>query len=243
MEDLLSMSLRTLAAYAVVFVAMRIMGKREIGKLSIFDLVISIMIAEIAVIVIENVDEPLAKGVVPIFLLVGIQLLLAWLSLKSRAFRIKMDGQPSVLIRNGKVDREEMRKQRYNLDDLLTQLRERNITNLADVEFALLESTGKLTVVEKAEYEKERRKPSASSAPPSVSPASSSAPAGVREVRYEGLPIPLIMDGKVQDKNLEEIGQTRFWLKKQLRERGIDDFKDVFICTYDHKGNFYIDKK
>jgi len=62
-------------------------------------------------------------------------------------------------------------------------------------------------------------------------------------VRYEGLPIPLIMDGKVQDKNLEEIGQTRFWLKKQLRERGIDDFKDVFICTYDHKGNFYIDKK
>ena len=220
MEDLLSMSLRTLVAYGVVFLAMRIMGKREIGKLSIFDLVISIMIAEIAVLVIENVEEPLIEGIVPIFLLVGVQMLFAYLSLKSRSFRMKMDGYPSVLIRNGRLNREEMRKQRYNLDDLLTQLRERNITDIANVEFALLEPTGKLTVVEKEQF-KPRSK----------------------GIRYEGLPIPLIMDGKVQDNNLEQIGQTRFWLKNRLRERGIADFKDVFICTYDHKGNLYIDKK
>ena len=232
--DLVWMSLRTIIVYWFVFIAMRVMGKREIGKLSVFDLVISIMIAEIAVIVIEDLKRPVIEGIVPMFLLVGIQLLLAYISLKSRSFRLKMDGRPSVLIRNGKLDREEMRKQKYTLDDLIIQLRERNITNLSDVEFALLESTGKLTVVEKEKFRGN---------PDSTQDKTGKGKGGSAGIRYEGLPIPLIMDGKVQDHNLEEIGKTRFWLKNQLQEKGISDFKDVFICTYDHRGNLYVDKK
>lgn len=217
---------RTLLVYFLVFVTMRIMGKREIGKLSVFDLVISIMIAEIAVFVLEDLDKSLLEGFLPMLTLVIVQLLIAWLSLKSQWIRRWFDGSPSLLINNGKIDREKMKKQRYNLDDLLLQLRENKIVNVGDVEFAILETSGKLTVVEKPKEPKE------------AGPGE-----GQALVRYEGLPLPLIMDGKVQDINLEKLGKTRFWLKSQLRQKGIHDFKDVFLCTFDHRGRWFIDCK
>lgn len=217
---------RTLLVYFLVFVTMRIMGKREIGKLSVFDLVISIMIAEIAVFVLEDLDKSLMEGFLPMLTLVIVQLLIAWLSLKSQWIRRWFDGSPSLLINNGKIDREKMKKQRYNLDDLLLQLRENKIVNVGDVEFAILETSGKLTVVEKPKEPKE------------AGPGE-----GQALVRYEGLPLPLIMDGKVQDINLEKLGKTRFWLKSQLRQKGIHDFKDVFLCTFDHRGRWFIDCK
>lgn len=226
--DLLSMGLRTVLVYFLVFVALKITGKREIGKLSIFDLVISIMIAEIAVVIVDDISRPLIEGILPMAILVLIQLLIAYVSLKSRRIRLWVDGKPSILIRNGKLDREQMKKQKYNLDDLMTQLRERNVISVADVEFAFLETTGKLNVVKKDQFKEEEQ---------------TSDPSGTRgSIRYEGLPIPLIMDGKVQEQSLHEIGQNRFWLKSELQARGVQDFKEVFLCTYDHKGRFYIDK-
>jgi uncharacterized membrane protein YcaP (DUF421 family) len=201
------------------------MGKREIGKLSVFDLVISIMIAEIAVFVIEDPELPLMNGLLPMSTLVVIQILIAFLSLKSQTIRSWFDGKPSFMIENGKLNREEMSKQRYSLDDLLLQLRENKINNVADVEFAILETSGKLSVVEK-----------------SKNPPSKPAKGEVR-FSYEGLPITLIMDGKVQDTNLEKLGKTRFWLKNQLQAKGITDFKDVFYCSVDHKGKLYTDLK
>lgn len=227
--DIFTMVLRTVLVYFLVFAALKITGKREIGKLSIFDLVISIMIAEIAVVIVDDTSRPLIEGIVPMAILVLIQLLIAYVSLKSRKIRLWIDGKPSMLIRNGKLDREQMKKQKYNLDDLMTQLRERNVINVADVEFAFLETTGKLNVVKKDEFEDDEQ--------------ASDGAGESGQVGYEGLPIPLIMDGKVQDQNLEEIGQNRFWLKKEMQTRGIQDFKDVFLCTYDHKGRIYINKK
>lgn len=221
--ELLTISLRTVLIYFVVFFFLRIMGKREIGKLSLFDLVISIMIAEIAVLVIEDTKRPLMHGIVAMALLVAIQLTTAFFSLKSRRLRFWMDGRPSKIIENGKLNWKEMRKQKYNLDDLMFQLRENNVTNLADVEFATLETTGKLTVVQTKDFKGEKTRSS--------------------DYRYEGLPIPLIMDGKVQDENLEKIGKNRFWLKNELQRKGITEFKQVFICTFDHKGQLFIDKK
>ncbi|GAB2672683.1 DUF421 domain-containing protein [Paenibacillus thermoaerophilus] len=208
---------RTVAMYVAVFLTMRIMGKREIGKLSLFDLVISIMIAEIAVFVLEDIERPWVNGLLPMTTLVGLQLLIAWLTLKSRKLRLRLDGEPSVLIKNGNIDREEMKRQRYNLDDLILQLRENKTYNLSDVEFALLETSGKLTVIEKQKEE--------------------------ANIRYKPLPIPLIMDGKVQDQNLEMVGQTRFWLKNELRKQGVRDFKDVFLCSLDHNGKLYVSLK
>lgn len=141
---------RTVLMYFVIYLTLRIMGKREIGKLSIFDLVISIMIAEIGVFVLEDIKRPVFDGIVPMITLVIIQLIIAIVSLKSRKVRLWFEGEPSILVAKGKLNREEMRKQRYNLDDLLLQLRGKNIQNIADVEFAILENSGQLTVIPKS---------------------------------------------------------------------------------------------
>ena len=219
---------RTVLIYFVIYLAIRIMGKREIGKLSVFDLVISIMITELAVIVVEEPRRPLWEGIGPMLLLAGLQIAIAFITLKSRRLRLLFEGKPSPLISNGKLDREEMRKQRYSLDDLMLQLREKNVTNVADVEFAVLEPTGRLTLMTKDEYALTKK----------VDPNVKKPP----EFRFEGLPVPLIMDGKVQKDGLEKIGQTRFWLKRELENRGVKDWKDVFLCTIDHRGRLFIDR-
>jgi uncharacterized membrane protein YcaP (DUF421 family) len=221
---MLTLLFRTVLVYFIVFLTMRLMGKREIGKLSVFDLVISIMIAEIAVFVLEDIRIPMANGLLPMFTLVFVQVVIAQISLKNEKVRRWFEGTPSVIIDHGKLNREEMSRERYNLDDLLLQLRENRVKNIADVEFAYLEPSGKLTIVEKPKQ------------------------AGVTEngrpkIRYEGLPVPLIMDGKVQDEGLTKVGKTRFWLKSELQAHGVKDFKEVFFCSVDHRGKLYIDKK
>ncbi|MDR6881758.1 DUF421 domain-containing protein [Bacillus sp. 3255] len=226
--DILTIFLRTVLIYFVVFLMLRLMGKREIGKLSLFDLVISIMIAEIAVFVLEDSAKPLMSGLVPMATLVLIQIVIAYVTLKNRTLRILFDGEPSVIIKQGMIDREEMKKHRYNLDDLMLQLRQNKIMNVADVEFAILEPSGKLSVMEKKEKEQETVVDEH----------------GLKgTIRYEGLPLPLIMDGKVQDDNLEKIGKTRFWLKNQLQIKGARDFKEVFYCSIDHRGRMFLDRK
>jgi uncharacterized membrane protein YcaP (DUF421 family) len=142
---------RTLLLYILILVIFRLMGKREIGELSLLDLVVFIMIAEMAAMAIDNTQEPLFHSLLPMLLLVAIQILLAFVSLKSKRFRDMMDGQPSIIINKGKIDEYEMRKQRYNFDDLLLQLREEGIINIADVKYAILEPSGKLSVFKKGE--------------------------------------------------------------------------------------------
>jgi uncharacterized membrane protein YcaP (DUF421 family) len=225
--DILILFFRTVLIYFVVFLMLRMMGKREIGKLSLFDLVISIMVAEIAVFVLEDSRKPLTDGLVPMLTLVVIQIVIAYVTLKSRKIRLLFDGKPSLLIENGKLNRKEMKKQRYNLDDLMLQLRQNKVLNVADVEFAVLEPSGKLSVVEKDE----------------AKGASATRTVDGGTIRYEGLPMPLIMDGKVQDENLEKIGKTRFWLKNVLQAKGIQDVKDVFLCSIDHRGRIFLNRQ
>ncbi|WP_410772577.1 DUF421 domain-containing protein [Fontibacillus sp. BL9] len=233
------MIFRTLLMYVMVFVVMRIMGKREIGQLSIFDLVISIMVAEIAVIVLEDQNRPLYDGIVPMIILLLIQIGIAILSLRFRKLRLWFDGKPSVIIRNGDINQEEMKKQRYNMDDLLMQLRSKNIDSIADVEFAVLETSGQLSVLPKEQNESSENVPVGKAYKKRDSALSSLVP----KVKYEALPLPLILDGKVDDNSLMQIGKTRFWLKNQIQSKGIHDFKDVFFCSIDHKGRLYINPK
>jgi uncharacterized membrane protein YcaP (DUF421 family) len=219
--------LRTVLIYFIIYLIIRVMGKREIGKLSVFDLVISIMITELAVVLVEDTDRAIWQGVLPILVLALLQISIAFITLKSRKLRLLFDGKPSYVINHGKLDREEMKRQRYSIDDLMMQLRENRINNVADVEFAILEPTGRLTLETKDDYHKGKTEPGKQKP----------------RFRYEGLPVPLIMDGKVQNGNLEKIGQTRFWLNKELHSRGIASMKDVFLCTIDHHGNLFINKK
>ncbi|GAA0138099.1 DUF421 domain-containing protein [Paenibacillus sp. YSY-4.3] len=229
-----SLIFRTVLMYVTAFVVMRIMGKREIGELSIFDLVISVMIAEIAVFAIEDMKRPLYEGIVPMLILLLIQIAIAKLSLRSRGVRSLFDGKPSVIIQNGRIDRKEMRRQRYNLDDLLMQLRASNIDNVADVEFAVLETSGQLSVMPKKRNAQSRHSEQDSAA------AKQASKPVVPRIRYEEIPLSLIMDGKVQDRNLEQIGKTRFWLKNQIQARGVKEFKEIFFCSIDHQGKLYI---
>ncbi|UQD52868.1 hypothetical protein C0971_13085 [Bacillus methanolicus] len=149
MEEYILITFRTLFLYGLILLIFRLMGKREIGELSVLDLVVNIMVAELAVVAIENTKDPLSHTVLPMGLLMIVQFVLAFLSLKSKKFRDIVDGMPTVIINKGKIDEEAMRKYRYNFDDLMLQLRENKIQNIADVEFAILEPSGNLSVFEK----------------------------------------------------------------------------------------------
>jgi uncharacterized membrane protein YcaP (DUF421 family) len=140
---------RTFLLYILVLLIFRTMGKREVGELSILDLVVFIMIGELAVVAIDNPREPIMHSVFPMLFLVLIQILFSFISLKSKKFRDLVEGKPIIIINRGKIDEKEMRRQRYNFDDLLMQLREKDIRNIADVEYAILEPSGKLSVFEK----------------------------------------------------------------------------------------------
>ncbi|WP_091736282.1 DUF421 domain-containing protein [Marininema mesophilum] len=216
--------LRTLFIYFFVLIIMRIMGKREIGQLSVFDFVVSIMMADFAVLSVDDLHMPLIHGLIPIIMFAITQVLLAYISLKSPRVRRWIDGSPTTLIKDGKILEKEMREQRYTIDDLMMQLREKNVLNVADVEFAVLETSGQLTV-----FQKEKVKHVKDLFP------------GFSDERKPSLPTPLIIDSKVQEDALHQIGQNRFWLKNQIQQYGYKDLKEIFFASIDDHGRLYID--
>ncbi|WP_408007055.1 DUF421 domain-containing protein [Pseudalkalibacillus sp. A8] len=208
---------RTLFIYLIIIVVFRFMGKREIGQLSIVDFVVSIMIAEMAVISIESPEKPMMHSLLGIGVLLILQVFFAYVSLKSERLRHIIDGKPSVIIDRGQIDETQMKKQRYNFDDLLIQLRENGVNKVSDVEFAILEPTGKLSVIKKEEEEKEE------------DPGSNL------------FPLPLIMDGKIQEDHLKRLGKTEFWLRQELKKLGFRDLKKISFCSLESDGIFFID--
>lgn len=142
----LNIIVKTFILYFYIVLCYRIMGKKEVGQLSIIDLIVSILIAELAAMSIEEVDRSIFISIIPIALLVIIQMSLSYITLKSNAFRKFIDGNPQVLINKGKVNFKQMQKTRYSLDDLISQLREKGIKNLEEVNYAILENNGKLSV-------------------------------------------------------------------------------------------------
>lgn len=216
------MVFRTILLYFSVLFIMRVMGKREIGQLSPFDLVIAIMLAELAVIPMENVNIPLSHGLVPMAVLLILQVGLAYLCLKCPTVRDLLTGVPAIMIRNGQIVESELRRQRYSVDELLLQLRDKGYTNPADVEFAILEATGTLSVIPKAS------KRAVSPEDLGISPS------------YEGIAYPLIVDGKVINKNLEEIELDEAWLTQELEGHGVSSPEDVFFALIDTQGEVYV---
>ena len=190
---------RTVVLYMAVLLAVRIMGKREVGELSAFDLVVAIMIAELAAMSMERINMPLHEGLVPIFTLVGLEILLSYLSLKSHTIRGLVDGAPSIVIANGKIVEKELRKLRYNVSDLIGQLREKDVANIADVEYAVLETSGELSVVLKSS-----KRP--------VTPEDLGLP-----TKYEGLPVPLIFDGLNHYTTVPSLRLAQAWLLPEVR--------------------------
>lgn len=140
---------RTLFFYFLILIIYRIMGKREVGQLGIIDLIVSILIAELAVICIENYNKTMLYSIVPIIILTVLQIILAYISLKLPKIRNILDGKPSIIIKNGQVNYKEMIKQKYNLDDLLTQMRDKGYKSLEEIDYAILETNGTLSIFDK----------------------------------------------------------------------------------------------
>ncbi len=148
-HELLIISFRTIFLYVFLLVILRIMGKREVGELGVIDVVVFIIMAEVAAMIVESTDKPIIDGILPIILLLIIQYLSSLISLKSKKFRDIVDGDPTLIIKNGQIQEQEMRKQRYNLDDLFQQLRENQVGSIHNVTFAYLEPSGNLSVFTK----------------------------------------------------------------------------------------------
>lgn len=206
--EYLMVLVKTLFFYAVIVVGYRLMGKREVGELSVVDLIVSILIAELAAISIEKYDSSIFLSLIPIFAIVVVQMVVAKISLKSSTVRTAMDGNPSVIIEKGKINFKEMVRQRYNLDDLLTQLRARGIKSIEEVDYAILETSGKLSVF------------------PMI--------AGVSGP----YPLPVILDGTVQEDTLKQMKKDTVWLNKLLKKENAK-LEDVFYAFY-RKNSLYL---
>lgn len=150
MQEYFTLMYRCVVIYFVIIMALRIMGKREVGELSIFDIVIYLVMSELLAISITEPDESILKSLIPIVTLAILQICVSWILLKSKKSRDVFDGKCAILIHNGHINQRAMQKERYNIDDLLTQLHEKSIATPSEVEFAILESNGTLTVLEKS---------------------------------------------------------------------------------------------
>lgn len=137
---------RTFLYYFLFLVLFRIMGKREVGELGINDLLVSVLFAEFATLAIEKYNEPLIVTLIPVGIIVGLEVLISYLSLKNAKFRELIDSKPSLIIKDGKINFKEMERQRYGIEDLLTQIRDKGIKSLDEIEYAILENNGKLSI-------------------------------------------------------------------------------------------------
>ncbi|MEW6622718.1 MAG: DUF421 domain-containing protein [Bacillota bacterium] len=216
---------RTIILFLLVMIVIRLMGKRQIGELQPFELVLAIMIAELATVPMEDKEIPLINGIIPILTLLLVQVGISIISLKSLRLRALMSGTPSIVIENGKIREDELRKLRYNLTDLLEQLRLKNFPNISDVEYAILETSGELSVIPKSQ-----KRP--------LNAADLQIP-----TKYEGLPLPLIMDGKIISHNLVKFRLDLKWLKDELNKFGIVGPQEVLLASLDTEGRLYIQKK
>lgn len=217
--------IRTVILYALVVLTMRLMGKRQIGELEPFELVISIMISDLASLPMQDIRIPLIHGIIPIITLLILQSIITLLELKSEKAGAILTGTPSILIEHGKINIKELRNQRLNFNDLIEELRLSGYYNISDVEYAILETSGQLSIM-----------PKNGTGPVTKEDLNLSIP-------KESIPVTLILDGKVKTKNLEYIGKDEEWLYSQLKANNINSLKEIFIATKDSKGKFFYQLK
>ncbi|EOC99603.1 protein of unknown function DUF421 [Caldisalinibacter kiritimatiensis] len=201
------------------------MGKGELAQMQPFEFVITIMMAELAVLPMEDLGAPLINGIVAISTLLILQILISYITLKSQRARKIICGKPSILVNKGKINEGELQRLRININDLMEQLRAKNYPVLQDVEFAILETNGDLSVIPKPNKQN----------------------VTIEDLQlqgsYDGLPTSLIIDGHIKYDNLSELNLTEEWLAKELKKHGIKDPKKVLFSYVDANKNVFVQKK
>lgn len=206
---------RTVILYFLIMLGLRLLGKRQIGELEPSELVLTMMLSDLATVPMQDFGIPLVAGIIPILTLLALSMLLSQLSLEHLRFRELVCGTPAVLIRQGVLQQDVMRKNRYTLDELLEELRSQGIAGMDEVKYAVLENSGQLSVL------------------PWTRPAPQPNPETEEPVT---LPVVLVNDGRVLDKNLTACGKDRRWLQETLAREGAGSPKEIFLLTLDELG-------
>lgn len=215
---------RSIILYIIVLIVMRIMGKREIGQLQPFELAIAIMIADLASIPMTDIGIPISNGIIPIFGLLVMHIIISVLNLKSRKIKELICGKPTILIYQGKIDEKQLKKERYTVSELQEKLRSSNVMDLGDVEYAILETSGDITVIQKPDKR-----------------AATPEDFGIMP-EYEGISYNLILDGKVIKENLKAINKDYAWLKKQVNKFQVEP-EEALVVSINGKGKIFCQAK
>ena len=215
---------RSIILYVIVLVVMRLMGKREIGQLQPFELAIAIMIADLASVPMSEVGIPIINGIIPILSLLVMHLIISFINLKSIKMRQLICGKPSILIYRGKINEKVLIKESFTINELQERLRANNINNLADVEYAILETSGQVSVIQKPN--KRTTIPEDFNIMP----------------EYEGISYDLVIDGKIMNDNLKTLNKTYGWLKKEVNKFNIEP-EEALLVTVNAKGDIFCQKK
>ena len=221
---MITIFLRTIIVYTILIISMRLMGKRQMGELEVSDLVTTLMVSEIAVTPIENTDVPVSYAIVPIITLLAIEVISSVVLIKVPALKSVLSARPAILIREGKIDQKELQRNRISIEELMCELRGANCTNPTEVEYAILEKSGKLTVIPKVQF-----------APPTAEML------GIKP-QESGMLHLLVIDGKICPNNLENSGKSRAWLDKKIKELK-NPLESIYLLGVDDSGQtLYIRK-
>lgn len=216
--------IRAIILYIIVIFSVRLMGKRQIGELQPSELAITILVSNIATLPLEDLDIPLIMGILPILSLICFEVLMSWITLKSKRIRRIVTGCPKIIIRNGNVEQKVLKDLRFSVDDLMTALRVNGVFDISDVQFAIAETNGNISVYEKQECQavknSDMKIKTKNSDPPSV----------------------IISDGKVDTQGFRETGLESKWLTNIMEKNQIN-ISDVFLLTADKNGKYNMIKK
>lgn len=220
---MLILSIRTLVLYLLIVSGLRLMGKRQLGELQPSELVVTILISNLATLPIEETAVPLLAGVGPILLLVCFEVLVSWISLKSRRARRIISGQPVTVIQEGKIMESRLRDLRFSLDDLMEELRQNNVFDIRDVEYAVVETNGKLSV-----HQRYGARPLTPDMVGMAKPQSDCPP-----------PVVVISDGELLTQSLNSCGLKKSWVEKQLKKHDLK-LEEVFLLVCDRNASYFL---
>ena len=221
---MLTSFLRTVFLYLVLIAIIRFLGKRQLGQMEPSEVVVTMVVADLASISMQDKNVPLSSSLIPIFAVLGMELLLSLLSLRSVFFRKLLCGKPVILIENGKFLQDNMRKTRITLDELTSQLREKDVLDISTVQYAILETGGNLSVFPFPEQK-----------PPSAKDT------GITP-QAQSLPVTIVSDGRLLPDNLKKSGKDRRWLEKILKQHKAS-VRETWLLTVDRDNNIYFCRK
>lgn len=216
---------RTVILYFAILISMRIMGKRQLGEMEISEFIVAALIADLAATPLQDIGIPLLNGLVPIIIMFCFEIIIAGLNMRSVKLRKLTYGRPEIIIRNGRIIREAMQKNRFTLDELMQELRAQGLTDTAQVEYAVLETNGQLSIILKSGDQ----------------PATASQMGVVGDdVSYAHI---IINEGRILDNNLKLLGRDRRWLSNELKRQNFRSADEVYILTLSESGRVFCQAK